>query len=847
MTKNKTVTIATLFLIFAMAFSLVALSTVNTVTAKDYETYARITAAPNPVGVGQIVTVVFFLSEPSPTASAGFNPAYNWNGYTVKVTSPSDKTSNYGPYTSDATGGAFFTFTPDEVGDYTFDFSFPGQTVEGINGFGQPVGPDYYGPSSASTHLTVQQEPIAGYQTPPLPTSYWTRPIYGENRGWYEIGGDWLMGTYNATGPYNPYTTAPNTAHILWTKQQYIAGVVGGDYGDLNYYQAPTYQPYWVPPIIISGRLYYMERQVPGSGWVGLHCVDIRTGKELWFRDVEEIGGAGAGGGGVPMNIYGQVFDAEGVNGHGAEAFIWNLGADWTCFDANSGNPVYTITNPFPSLVYCAGTFNVSGPMFLIGGVDPAGSIIAYYMDGVNDWLLKWNSTLLLINSGVNPISNLYLPPKGKMIDWSNGIQWNVTIPHISGGAYPLGFYLGTPKSNGDVVFATTADICTAVDNCTIAAYSGEDGHELWVSDLAGIFTPGSTLWEFFLPVGDGVLPIYNKDTLQMYGFDAKSGAKLWGPTQALENAWDTFLYTSNVANGKLYTGTFAGKLYCHDLKTGNLDWTYTLPSSGYDTPYGTFPLYGGITIADGKLYTITGEHTPNSPYWLGGAMYCVNVSTGDLIYKISGWWCASPAIADGYALDHNSYDGTIYCFGKGQTGTTVSASPKVSVYGDKVMIEGSVMDQSPGATDYAGNRLNEATPAIADEYMTEWMEYLYQQKPKPANATGVEVTVSVLDPNNNVYDVGTTTSDSDGFFKLTFEPLVPGEYTVIATFAGSESYWGSMAKTAINVEEAPAVSPSPTPEPASMADLYLVPSVIGIIVAIVVVGVVIILMLRKR
>jgi outer membrane protein assembly factor BamB len=69
-------------------------------------------------------------------------------------------------------------------------------------------------------------------------------------------------------------------------------------------------------PIIISGRLYYMERQVPGNGWVGLHCVDMRTGEELWFRDVSKIGGAGGGGGGVSMNIYGQVFDGEGVNGH---------------------------------------------------------------------------------------------------------------------------------------------------------------------------------------------------------------------------------------------------------------------------------------------------------------------------------------------------------------------------------------------------------------------------------------------------------------------------------------------------------------------------------------------------
>jgi hypothetical protein len=120
-------------------------------------------------------------------------------------------------------------------------------------------------------------------------------------------------------------------------------------------------------------------------------------------------------------------------------------------------------------------------------------------------------------------------------------------------------------------------------------------------------------------------------------------------------------------------------------------------------------------------------------------------------------------------------------------------------------------------------------------------------QKPRPTNVTGVDVAIEVLDPNGNSYSVGTTTSDATGFFKLAFTPEVPGEYTVIAKFAGSESYYGSYAETGINVEEAPAATAEPTPIPASTADLYILPGIIGIIVAIVVVGVVLILMLRKR
>jgi hypothetical protein len=104
-----------------------------------------------------------------------------------------------------------------------------------------------------------------------------------------------------------------------------------------------------------------------------------------------------------------------------------------------------------------------------------------------------------------------------------------------------------------------------------------------------------------------------------------------------------------------------------------------------------------------------------------------------------------------------------------------------------------------------------------------------------------------VLDPNNNEYNVGTTTSNTDGTFGLTFTPQVPGQYTVIATFAGSESYYSSHATTYLSVTEAPAATPEPTSPPASLADLYFMPMSIGIIIAIVVVGLLLFLMLRKR
>jgi hypothetical protein len=81
----------------------------------------------------------------------------------------------------------------------------------------------------------------------------------------------------------------------------------------------------------------------------------------------------------------------------------------------------------------------------------------------------------------------------------------------------------------------------------------------------------------------------------------------------------------------------------------------------------------------------------------------------------------------------------------------------------------------------------------------------------------------------------------------LTWMPDISGNYTVIATFAGSNSYWGSSAETSFYATEAPAATPAPTPMPTSLADTYFVPAVIGILVAIVVVGAVLFLLLRKK
>ena len=62
-------------------------------------------------------------------------------------------------------------------------------------------------------------------------------------------------------------------------------------------------------------------------------------------------------------------------------------------------------------------------------------------------------------------------------------------------------------------------------------------------------------------------------------------------------------------------------------------------------------------------------------------------------------------------------------------------------------------------------------------------MEYMYEQQPFPANATGVPVSLDAIDPNGNYIHIGTVTSNDAGTYGYTFSPQVPGLYQITATF----------------------------------------------------------------
>jgi hypothetical protein len=164
------------------------------------------------------------------------------------------------------------------------------------------------------------------------------------------------------------------------------------------------------------------------------------------------------------------------------------------------------------------------------------------------------------------------------------------------------------------------------------------------------------------------------------------------------------------------------------------------------------------------------------------------------------------------------------------------------------VVISGTVSDISAGSEQQAvAANFPNGLPCVSDESMTGWMKYVYMQQPLPATVTGVPVMINVLDANNNYRTIGTTVSDGSGFFSYSWTPDVPGKYTVVAIFEGSESYYPSNSEAAFFAMDVPVATPQPTQGPASLADQYLLPATVGIIAAIVIVGAAILLMLRKK
>ena len=885
MKKNKTAIVIAMFFAFSMTASMMLVPNTH---AQDnmIPIYAYINVAPNPVGSGQTVEIIIWVQAIF-GQNAQLTNNYRFHNYKLTITDPNDHTTTKTFDTvSDPTSAQPYFFTPDTVGTYTLTFDFPEQAITAENDPDSSLVGSTYESATTSTTLIVQEEPIAAIPQTPLPTEYWTRPIYGQNSAWYTVGSNWLgfgspgyisigSGTnLGANGEaFGPSTNVgPLTSHVMWTKPMTSGGIVGQTATTIpgnSYAEGSAYDQKFTNPIIVDGMLIYTEdisQTLPASG--ATVAVDLQTGQQIW-RSTS-----------MPQISFAYVYDAEDPNQHGVwpPMLVAASGSNWRVFDAFSATPLFNVTN-----VPGQGFFGLSSNAAKMMGVEGEYLIamLTNYGDSENpNWYLQeWNSSRLWDNLYSGPSTTPTIPPP--ITDGSDPslYDYNVSLPWLNTATLndaPIGSmtvlggvqgdmllaYAGNFPSEGNRFFGVQSSDPYEIFGINLNATSNAIGTELWHNLLQAPAGDLTVTWGCLDPVNN-VFALEYRETMQYIGFSLLTGAEIWGPTVA-QSDLDYYgcqasgSLATTTAYGKIYSSAYAGIVYCYDTTDGSILWTFgngdtadNSTNSGLETAFGHYPTFVNA-IGNGVVYTVSSEHTEETPIYKGAVARGLNATTGKQIWALSAYTgeflTGSYAIADGYSTLYNGYDNQIYSVGKGPSSTTVSVPHAGLAFGQSVVISGTVMDVSTGTTqEEQAARFPNGVPCASDASMTGWMGYVYQQQPCPATFTGVPVTLSVYDSNGNTYPIGTAVTDGSGTYSLTWTPTISGNYTVYATFAGTNGYWYSSAEDHFTVMQEPAATPAATPQPASLADIYILPMSIAIIIAIIVIGLVLILMLRKR
>jgi len=903
--KGKTATIVLMTLLLASTLASTAL--LHTASAHtppwSIPTFAYITVAPNPVGVGQQAYVIMWLDKLfSPETALGND--YRFHNYILTIRAPDGtvQTQTFAVI-SDSTSAQDYAFTPNQVGTYTLNFTFPGQDFNKYSHpttttdfFGNPTPEllvnDTYLPSSAQTTLTAQQSPVPpAISGKPLPTGYWTRPIYGENSNWYTLGSNWLgagVPGYAGWGGTTNQQSFPGdavgslTPHIMWTKQIQSGGVVGGNTVAIpgnTYFEGSAYSQRYINPIIVDGILVYN----PPIGWDGVSssfnaepygpttAVDLRTGEVLWTNPD------------MPAPSFGYIYDAEDPNQHGVwpPVLVYSTGgglfsfgpAKWQGYDAWTGKSIFNITN-VPTGTTMLGP---SGEMLILTFVNKGPTDFLGNPTGQAKWYLQeWNSSRLWDNlySGPSTVPTLQPPitdgSDPSLLDFNISIPALTTQPNIENAFYNNMLICENGSFPGTSFFAGTSNTPypeSPYNYFAINMQQGSIGSILWFNTVnapAGNITVAPGGADPTADSGHGVFVEGYKETMQWVGYSMATGQKLWGPTASMA-ALDYYgnpaipIIGGVCAYGKLYSTGYAGILYAWDLTNGNLIWTYgnggegNSTYAGFNTPFGYYPMQINA-IGNDVVYMVTTEHTIETPLFKGAVATAVNATTGAEIWTLSDYtgefFGISYAMADGYNTWFNGYDNSIYVVGRGPSHTTVSAPSTAVLFGTPVVIKGTVTDIAAGTKQQqqAAN-FPDGVPVASDASMTEWMGYVYQQQPEPTNFTGVQVQLAVLDSNGNHYPIGTATTDTTGTFAFTWTPTIPGDFTVFATFEGTNGYWPSTADDHFNVMQ-PSSTSTPTAAPpaayATTSDLMLGVAIIAVII-IIIGAVLAFLLLRRR
>jgi hypothetical protein len=798
---------------------------------------------PNPVGVNQPILVNMWLNPA--THATRYHPDYK-----IIFTKPdgSQETVMLDSYCADTTG--WFEYTPDQVGEWKVKFEFagtyfPGGDVEG--GYGEPptvtLGSTYFEPSSTEEQtLEVQEQMVYPWPDLGLPTDYWTRPASLEHREWWSItsgfpGTGYLGGgsvwdslypntnpTYNPVYNFHPWVQGPNTSHVVWKKLQATAGLIGGyayHYGT----EASTRSGMSTPDLIYAGRCYdTMTVPINGVPTSCAVCYDLRTG-EMYYTIPTSEGGVtpsiisynAPGEGSVPGAIAQNTWTVELLSISGG--YLRKVNVDTGAVSEYSISP----------LTGSGGTYYTNQEVMTIQDLGADAGANRYR-------LIKWTTAGSSGDFEDRVLSNTtYARASWTSTEYADsdtqGYRFH-TYPHIDFNV-GIGVTVAAYGWNGPT---------RVYESFKLQAYDLETGQTLWDKNID---TP---IYSRSCYVADhGKIAVLLQNGYFM-AWDLQTGNLAWQGEQ-MDYPWDSAgfgAYAIESAYGMLFRQAYSG-VYAFDWDDGSIVWKYEAPALAvYESPYintdseGVYPFNGGATIADGKMYVYNTEHTASWPRTRGWGLHCIDIFTGDLVWKI-GNPMTYGGIADGYLTAANTWDGYQYVFGKGQSETTVTAPDVAVPAGTAMTIKGTVLDLSPAQS---------GTPCVSAESMSTQMEYLHLQRPVDGIwgdqvITGVPVSLTAVGDDGTYVGLGTVvTNGYYGTFALSWTPENEGTYEIVASFEGDESYGSSAAATAVTVGPAATATGTIEPEPALISTDVALTIALVAVVAIVAVAY---LFLRRR
>jgi hypothetical protein len=764
-------------------------------------TEAHLSVRPNPVGLGQDILINIWLFP----ATAGSTRGKYLFGLDVIITKPDGTVIVVGPLETYASSSTWFDYTVDQVGNWTFEFDFPGnywpagrylngKVVTNSSGYNCPESVYYQPSSDGPLTIVVQEDFVLSWPASPLPTDYWTRPVFAQNREWQIIAGNWpwrgpggpdfeelypdCNTYYTPQYLFTPYVQAPESAHIVWRRQNELVGILSERSRDFSWGS-----PGFYPGVIYNGRAYstYMK---PATGTadqadVYWRCYDIRTGETIWEKPAPAIISQSFFGLSVNALVPDQItYESGGFFGGGTQGLLLYDERMYK-FDLWSGEMTANVTTePIDG-----GTYYREGYVLSVQN-----------LGGGNYRLINWSTSGTSNNFANRIVSNISWP-------------WN-TLGRVD-------FETGI-TANSQSVSPSSVGLAT---NIYLQAASLTTGQQLWNISMGvpyGAFS-GSTF------VSDHGKTAIRMNDGTWYCHDLRDGTRLWTIAgSALSWPWGEF-GTYNVASayGKLISTQYDG-IMAINWEDGTKAWEYlALAEFPLESPYtgpggvGVMPFHVHCLIADGKLYISNGEHTATQPASRGFKLHCINMTNGEGIWSImtgmSGLGSASRetqgAVADGYFIYNDLYTGFTSCYGKGKSVTTVTAPDTEVPLGTTVMIKGTVLDLSPAQPN---------TACVSVDSMKTQMEYLHLQMPingihNNETITGVPVTLYAIASDGSYVDIGTATSNGYyGSFGFAWTPPNEDTYEIVASFDGDASYASSGDATTLVVGAA--AEPYPTP-----------------------------------